>query len=294
MYNPFDLLLLFDSREFKAHWFETGSPAFLVDTLFERQVSSVSLADMVSTEDLLLTFDVDDVEIDALLFQTGYLTITDQEELEGELLYRLGYPNREVRQSLNRVLLRRLAPDARGQTANRIHLSRLLKAADCAGLREMFHAFFAGIPYQWYVNNDVANYEGYYASVFYSYFAALGYEITVEDSSGSGRLDMAVRAGGQVYLFEFKVTGQAGEGSALAQLRERDYAAKYRGRGAHSLDRRRVQPPDPQRDRLRGGRRLTARCSPTPTSTARGGAFNVKAGSATARSFRKGRRRRPR
>ncbi len=51
-----------------------------------------------------------------------------------------------------------------------------------------------------YVNNDIARYEGYYASVFYSYLAALGYEITVEDSSGAGRLDMAVRTGGQVYL----------------------------------------------------------------------------------------------
>ena len=26
VYNPFDIQLLFDSREFKAHWFETGSP----------------------------------------------------------------------------------------------------------------------------------------------------------------------------------------------------------------------------------------------------------------------------
>ena len=118
--------------------------------------------------------------------------------------------------------------DAR-QTANSVRLARLLDTVDCAGLRELFHAFFASIPYQWYVNNDVANYEGYYASVFYSYFAALGYEITVEDSSSAGRLDMAVRAGGQVYLFEFKVVEQAGEGAALAQLRERDYAAKYRG-----------------------------------------------------------------
>ncbi len=63
--------------------------------------------------------------------------------------------------------------------------------------------------------------------VFYSYFAALGYEITVEDSSSHGRLDMAVRTGGHVYLFEFK----APPGAALAQLQERDYAAKYRGRG---------------------------------------------------------------
>ena len=229
VYNPFDVLLLFDSGKFKPHWFETGSPAFLVDTLFKRQVSSVSLADMVGTEDLLSAFDVEEIGTEALLFQTGYLTITKEEDLEGEPLYRLGYPNREVRQSLNRVLLRRLAPDAQGQTANRIRLARLLKAADWAGLQELFHAFFASIPYEWHVNNDIARYEGYYASVFYSYFAAMGYEITVEDSSAAGRLDMAVRAGGQVYLFEFKVVEQAGEGAALAQLRERDYAAKYRG-----------------------------------------------------------------
>ncbi len=65
----------------------------------------------------------------------------------------------------------------------------------------------------------------------YSYFAALGYEIAVEESSSHGRLDMAVRTGGHVYLFEFKVIELSPPGSALAQLRERDYAAKYRGRG---------------------------------------------------------------
>ena len=102
---------------------------------------------------------------------------------------------------------------------------------DCAGLKELFHAFFAGIPYQWYTNTAIADYEGLYASVFYSYFAALGYEIAVEESSSHGRLDMAVRTGGHVYLFEFKVVELAPPGSALAQLRERGYADKYRGRG---------------------------------------------------------------
>ena len=159
-------------------------------------------------------------------------------ELGGESLYRLDYPNREVRQSLNRVLLRHLVQDSAQQTANSIRLARLLEAHDCAGLKELFHAFFASIPYQWYAaqqcgrtNNDIARYEGFYASVFYSYFAALGYEIAVEESSSHGRLDMAVRTGGHVYLFEFKVVEMASPGSALAQLRERDYAAKYRGRG---------------------------------------------------------------
>ena len=99
------------------------------------------------------------------------------------------------------------------------------------GWEELFQAFFASIPYEWHTKNDIANYEGYYASVFYSYFAALGYQIAVEESSSHGRLDMAVRTGGHVYLFEFKVVELAPPGSALAQLQERDYAAKYRGRG---------------------------------------------------------------
>ena len=238
VYNPYDLLLLFDSGEFAAHWFETGTPAFLVDTLFERRVSSVSLDEMVSTAKLLSAFDVGSIGTEALLFQTGYLTITGEETLGGMALYRLGYPNREVRQSLNEYLLSHLVQDPAQQTANSMRLARLLEAVDCEGLRELFHAFFASIPYQRYAagrcrrtNNDIANYEGFYASVFYSYFAALGYEIVVEESSSHGRLDMAVRAGGQVYLFEFKVVELALAGSALAQLRERDYAAKYRGGG---------------------------------------------------------------
>ena len=136
-----------------------------------------------------------------------------------------------MRQSLNEHLLRHLVQDTGPQMANSMRLARLLEANDCAGLKELFHAFFASIPYQWYTNNAMGEYEGYYASVFYSYFAALGYAVVVEESSSHERLDMAVRSGGHVYLFEFKVVELSTPGSALAQLRERDYAAKYRGRG---------------------------------------------------------------
>ena len=237
VYNPYDVLLLLRRGRFAAHWFETGTPAFLVQTLFQRRVTSVSLDGMMGTEDLLSAFDVggrsaaEHISTEALLFQTGYLTITAEETLAAEPLYRLGYPNREVRQSLNRVLLRHLVQDAGQQTANSTRLARLLETHDCGGLKELFQAFFASIPYQWYTNNDIADYEGFYASVVYSYFAALGYEIAVEESSSHGRLDMAVRTGGHVYLFEFKVVEMAPPGSALAQLRERNYAARYRAIG---------------------------------------------------------------
>ena len=184
---------------------------------------------MLGSSDLLSTFDVDDMATEALLFQTGYLTITGEEDLGGKILYRLGFPNREVRQSLNERLLRALTPDPSRQGERDIQLYELLRANDFAGIRGLFEAFFAGIPYEWHTKNDIASYEGYYASVFYSHFAALGLDVTVEDSGNSGRLDMAVRFNGNVYLFEFKVVERAGEGAAMAQLKERRYADKYRG-----------------------------------------------------------------
>ena len=228
VYNPFDILLLFDKRTFGTYWFETGTPTFLIETLFKRQISSLELNNMIGGDELLSTFDVDDMATEALLFQTGYLTITEQEDLGGESLYRLGYPNREVRQSLNRSLLRYLVKDSTRQMANSVRLYRLLEANDFAGLETLFHAFFASIPYEWYTNNDIASFEGYYASVFYSYFAGLGLNITVEDSS-HGRLDMAVHFNDNIYLFEFKVVEMASEGAAMAQLQEKGYADKYRG-----------------------------------------------------------------
>ena len=231
VYNPFDILLLFRRHRFAAYWFETGTPTFLVEMLFKRRVSSLALGEMEGSDELLSTFDVDHIATEALLFQTGYLTITDEEDFGGEPVYRLGYPNREVRQSLNRSLLRYLVRDSTRQMANSVRLYRLLEANDFAGLETLFHAFFASIPYEWYTNNDIADYEGYYASVFYSYFAGWGLDIAVEDSSSHGRLDMAVLFNGNVYLFEFKVVEMASAGAAMAQLQERRYADKYRALG---------------------------------------------------------------
>ena len=231
VYNPFDILLLFDSRKFSAWWFETGTPAFLVETLFKRRVTSLALDDMVGSAELLSTFDVDDMPTEALLFQTGYLTIVRSEPRGGEMFYRLGYPNLEVRQSLNRSLLNHMTGDPSSRSSHSARLYDLLLVNDFEGLKALFHSFYASIPHPWYTSNDIARFEGYYASVFYSYFAGLGLDVTVEDSTSHGRLDMAVRFNGNVYLFEFKVVEMAPEGAAMAQLKKKRYADKYRGAG---------------------------------------------------------------
>ena len=231
LYNPFDILLLLRRREFGAWWFESGTPTFLIETLTEARVASISLEGMIASESLLSTFDVDDMAPEALLFQTGYLTIQAEQNEGGKRFFKLGYPNREVKQGLNENLLRWMVRSHTDQQSNSARLPRLLIANDWAGLESLFKAFYASIPHQWLINNDIANYEGYYASVFYSYFASLGLEITVEDSSLRGRADMLVRFNDQHYLFEFKVVESTAKDAALGQLKSKGYANKYRHLG---------------------------------------------------------------
>ena len=233
VYNPFDLLLLFQNREFRPWWFETGTPTFLVKLLAERQWFSPDLQRLQSSMALLSSFDVDQIAPEALLFQTGYLTIhaATPATPEDDPIYTLGYPNREVETSLNRALLPSYGVPERPVIQARLQLRDLLRRADLAALEPLFHALFASIPHDWYRNNPLAGFEGHYASVFYSYFAALGLDIRVEDTTNHGRIDMAVLFAAQVFVFEFKVVEQAAKGEALQQIKAQGYADKYRGRG---------------------------------------------------------------
>jgi len=231
VYNPFDVLLLFQERQFRAWWFETATLTFLVDLLTERQVWLPQLGQLRADAELLSAFDVGRISTEALLWQTGYLTIAEEEERFGEYHYRLRFPNREVYQSLSNSLLKAWTPNAQGTLGHKTRLGELLLANDFAGLEQLFTAFFASIPTDWYRNNPIAQYEGYYASVFYAYFASLGLDLTPEESSNAGRLDLALRFNGQVYLFQFKVVELAPEGRALEQIKARGYAKRYRASG---------------------------------------------------------------
>jgi hypothetical protein len=231
VYNPFDLLLLFSNRKFKPYWFETGTPTFLIQLLAERQFFTPNLSQVVAHEKLLSTFDVDHIPVEALMFQAGYLTIDSAWEIPGQLELTLKYPNLEVQASLNDSLLQHLSGGLAIPGPHIGRLYRLLSGRDFAGLKDLFHAFFASIPNDGYRKNQLAQFEGYYASIFYSYFAALGLDIRLEDATNHGRLDMSVLFNGEVLLFEFKVVELTPQGKALQQIKDKGYADKYRARG---------------------------------------------------------------
>ena len=230
VYNPWDILLLLRRRRFGPHWCETGSPSLLVRRIIDGRLGSSALGNMTADGDLLRTLDVDHTPTEALLFQTGYLTIAGKTDLPGKPIYRLAYPNRVVRQNLHESVLRHLVKDTTRQMANLLRLHELLEVNDLEGLRSLFQAFFADIPDERYKSAEVAGHDAFCTSVFHSYFASLGLDITVEGDDGDGRLDMAVRFGDRVYVFGFSVV-EAPRSGAAAPPRTTHRADRYRDAG---------------------------------------------------------------
>ena len=196
--NPYDLLLLFRKREFMPYWFETGSPSFLVRVMMERGASLMDLENRTVDAGQLSRFDIENIDLDALLFQTGYLTIRERVRDGCRTFYTLDYPNLEVRQSLGKYLLNHMVQQASRVSATGKRLSSPLAANDFNGFAEHLKSFFEGIPYQWKTNRGPARYEAWYAGILYACFSMIGLNLLAEGSFGHGRSDMVVFHEGRV------------------------------------------------------------------------------------------------
>lgn len=230
VYNPFDILLFFDEGVFRPFWFETGTPSFLLKIWKADPRSPADYDGMVIGEEILGSFDPEQIRMETLLYQSGYLTIREwtADAVRG-LSCIIGYPNIEVRTSLNILFSEALT--GRNITYYRSSLYDLLETENISGLHDFFLRFFASIPHDWYRKNQIARFEGYYASVFYTCFASLGYQVIPEDTTNHGRIDLTVQTHNAIWIFEFKVLGPnlGIEKRPLDQIRMKGYAQKYYG-----------------------------------------------------------------
>ena len=234
VYNPFDILLLFDSRQFKPYWFRTGTPTFLYRELVDKGINLMDLTHRRVNEELVSTFDVESYHIDALLFQTGYLTITGEAQSGGLTEYRLDYPNHEVALSLNRGLLHHVTGNDH-ITQQGEQLLGLLIEPDFDGFANELRAYLSGMPHPWHDQADLSRYEAWYASLLYMSFKAIGATVRAEEATSRGRSDLVLLHGGQVFVMEFKVVSDEGQADAaldraLAQIKEKGYSGQYRNR----------------------------------------------------------------
>ena len=104
VYNPFCLIKCLNYKDFGSYWFESGTPSFLIKTL---QNQPLELANMVNgrmvNEWQFKNYDPDSRNMLPVVYQSGYLTITgfDKESR----LYKLDFPNKEVREGFLETLL---------------------------------------------------------------------------------------------------------------------------------------------------------------------------------------------
>ena len=227
VYNPFDILLFINKGyRYQNYWFETGSPSFLIQMIEKQNYYFPDLEGIVVTPDELSNFDVDRIPVTTLLFQTGYLTIKEVFDRIDGVNYRLSYPNFEVKISLNRSLI---TIGARLESYNKIkqQLSSALENADFNKLQILFTSHFASIPHDWYRNNNIDNYEGFYASVVYSYFAALGYDLIAEDTTNQGSIDLTIIMPDKILIIEFKLAKYGNAEDAIKQIIDNNYSQKY-------------------------------------------------------------------
>ena len=236
LYNPFGFLnFLANGGIYENYWFGSATPTFLLKLIEKNHYYLPEFENIVTDRSMLDSFDVDHIELEILMWQTGYLTITEATQGFSGMEYRLAIPNKEVRVSLMRHIVD-LITKSRGTIQRRNQLYEALSTANLEALEAAIHRLFAAIDYHNFTAVKLYEYEGYYASVLYSYLASLGTELHTEEPTNKGRIDLTMRVPSKTtgelitYVCEFKVVEKAGEvNAALEQIKARGYAEKFDG-----------------------------------------------------------------
>ncbi|MEY3238690.1 MAG: hypothetical protein RIR11_128 [Bacteroidota bacterium] len=220
VYNPFGTLNFLSKKIFFNHWFSTGSPDFLVKKM--RSLIFYNVENSVVNNRILDKYDIDNLTLIPLLFQTGYLTIKKVDRMTGDMV--LDYPNREVRESMYEFLI-----DDVSQNPQRVHtgmtiqdLDKAFVARDLEKVKNILNALLADLPVEAYSKQT----EGLFHGLIHLVFKYLGVYVNSEVHSSQGHADSVVQTLTDVYIFEFKFNKTAQEG--MDQIKKQDYAGKYR------------------------------------------------------------------
>ncbi|HSH04114.1 MAG TPA: AAA family ATPase [Anaerolineae bacterium] len=219
VYNPFSLLLFLKHGEFANHWFATGTPAFLLELMRKQAFDVRQLRDLRLSELAFSHYEIENLQVLPLLFQTGYLTIKGYQP--ERRLYRLGHPNFEVESAFNAYLLGAFTEIEHGLADSYLwQLIDALALADWEHFFQILNVFFANIGYELHIRQ-----EKYYQTIFVLIFQLIGLNVEAEVSTNQGRIDAVVILDEGVYIFEFKLYAQAQ--AAIAQIERKKYAERY-------------------------------------------------------------------
>ena len=228
VYNPVSIGNFFDPEDaegtrFKGYWAETGNMKLVMDMASTIDLDVTEVLSRGMSESAFDSFDIAELKsmkgdankIQALLLQTGYLTLDHEDEVKG--LYYLRMPNREVRDAYDKSLLRRFGGG--GQVDQEVgDMCDALKAGETEKFISILSPFMSGITYP-----EGASREVVFATVIATLMRQMRHQLT---AISGGRIDLSIVTDKHVYVIEYKVDKDAE--AALSQIKDKHYADKFR------------------------------------------------------------------
>lgn len=221
IYNPYSVLNALFEKDFRDYWFQTGTPTFLLKVLRNCHYRLDNITKDAVTADLL--GEVNSLEHTPLplLYQSGYLTLTDYNEEFKE--YTLDFPNEEVRTGFFRYLVNNYIYDAERSIKSPFYIGefiRDIRNGNAEQFMQRLNAFLSDGDYQ--IAGDM---ELYFQNVMVIVFKMLGIYVQTERHTSNGRVDVVMQTNDYIYIVELKLDGNADE--ALNQIEEKQYAAPF-------------------------------------------------------------------
>lgn len=226
--NPVSTTKFFEGNgKFTNFWVSTGTPSFLLQLIRNSNLDIEAELKKTFSDELFNAYEIDHLEPMGLLWQTGYVTISDVlPDESGSNLYKLDFPDLEVRRSFIISLVQTFADSSASEVAAlSIQLRQSIAQNDLELFMQSLQAFFSSITYQDVPKKD----EKTYQLIFKVLFMLLGVYVETEVSTSDGRIDAVIKNDSHIYIFEFKLRRTAK--TALGQIADKRYFLKYQACG---------------------------------------------------------------
>lgn len=224
IYNPWSLLNAMNDLEISNYWNDTGMPRLVAKTLKNVNADLEAMFDTYCTQDDLKGLDLLTPQPLALLYQTGYLTIKGYNPKIKR--FKLGIPNREVKDGLYKVLLpyyvQSRSDDEPKRLVGDMVMHFILGDADKA--MKCTQAYFAGVHFKMRMDN-----ENNFHNAFFLLTDLVGLETETESATSDGQIDITVKTDDYIYVIELKYDGSAEQ--TLREIEEKKYDRKYQADG---------------------------------------------------------------
>ena len=225
LYNPYSILTLFQKKSFNNYWFNTGTPSFLIKMIRTKNIDIDKFETSFEVKSGLFdSYDLDNIDINLLLFQAGYLTIKEKiintEDLSES--YVLSYPNKEIKDSFYDYLIGEFTGLDKTDFFERIKaLQTELEHNNIERFIIILKTLYSNIPSEIFINEN----ESYYHTVIFLIMKLLRADIIeVEKQTNQGRIDAVIFTKKYIFVIEFKMNTV---NMALKQIKNKKYYEPY-------------------------------------------------------------------